>query len=179
MTVKIDTVALKINAGKAYGFTSPLHGTITDINDKDGKKEILIYEDGTDENDGTLISVIAYLNKRPRVVMPRSWWGDFNGSGYKLDCDVPDNDKKIKTNSVGFYVYVYERYRADGSGFDRVKSKYYRSAIYTMLPTEGNGYESAKSQFDVMLAKKPGGRRKSNSQRGRRSSSGCMNPEDG
>lgn len=127
-----------------------LEGFIIDIDEKDGRKEICIFNDQGEWPD---CCIVLYDGKTLKQ-LPWRQSVRANGSGYILAYDWL-TDVKL-AGADGMNVLCIQKYMPDGSGFASVKEDRYRT-VYSVLPPVDPAIQGAASQWDQRLADRPGG----------------------
>ncbi len=143
-TVEIQVNDMKLKAAKPADFDFSGTGSITDIDAKDGKKELCI---GLVTDDFIANYVIIYDKGQLRL-LPKLWGGfdGADGSGYVTSLCFMDADALVPL-----------RLNEDRTDLEEAGIKYFVT-IESSFPEKDIKWESAETKWDQMLAKTPGGK---------------------
>lgn len=155
IVVKINDKQITVNTPEARTILvseEGINAEITDIDEKDGKKEILLQDDA---EDWTVSCIVTYngdtINQLP-------WAESYiiaNGSGYFIAYDWLGNVKLAGHEGMG--IQRLKKLSPDRSSVVNVQAKYFRTE-FTCLPPLDESITIATSQWDQSLAKAPGGK---------------------
>jgi hypothetical protein len=160
ITIDIDGNKLKLKSETVSQVALPftLEGRILDVDNSDGKKEILI--ESSIEIGPALDYIITYDDKTPRTIFK----GELENRYYLFGLGYITIPKDYDTaNQESIYYYELLKLKSDRSGFEPAGNKYYPTLHqYFCWENDGNWDESmaAPTKWDQDLYKEPGGGKK-------------------
>ncbi len=155
ITVKINGIATTVETGEDKAFIAKmemgaarLSGYILDIDAKDGRKEVCIYDSEAKWPESHLITYDGKTVKE--IYTPDSIRA--NGTGYILAYEEFNSVKLAGARGMN----ILRIKRFNGERFQNVPARYFRT-VYTGLPESRSPAQAAETQWDQRLAKNPGG----------------------